>query len=802
MVNLKKVMSCTLAVAMVMGAGAVMAGCNKSSSSKAAETIKEDDPWFNTKQLKLDADYDPEQYSYIGPGEPIITDDLIIMNYLAEKNFDYKEAMKDGFDISALISNDVCVFGKDGKLQKKIELSSALNSDKNKVAELSSIVRSGNDIMVYYTVSDAKSGDKAETYSAVLDIEAGKIKDPQKIEVGDNYRIASVTAVGKYSVICAVNYSENDASFRIVVKEGEKEIQNVDLSEEFKGRVYNVDTFALDRDGKLTFIVYGEETKKCVLDLASGKVEGKDEVNYMSMRASSFTDENGDSYYIDFEGLKKMNTEGGDDEIVCSLGDCNINLNHVSSSKIVDIKGDSVYLTYTDYGMSGLAADTTLYILEKADKNPNAGKKVLNARAMDDNLMADEAEGIRLFNETNKDYFVKVSFSNNTELYEAYSSDDDAYTSENKANSALASMTNELAVDLMAGTGPDIILNAAGLSELENSEYLEDLNQYLNGENGVDKKDYFVNVLDSAEIDGKLYNLPLSFAVQGIGTSTENVAEGKQGFTFDEYTEFVDKVCNGVDPISMGHDRISYFGELVAPMMNVWIKDGKVDFDTDEFRKLAEFVKDHVQEDMAEDPNDYSVSIDEMGNLQTDYQLAPANALYLYDISAYFSNIGDAKELGMYGYPSYDGRGASIASASSAAISAKSNEKEGCWEFVKTLMSEDVQSEGDCNVININAEKKIVDRAYEDYASTFNLLLKQGLPENQIISLGISKPNEDAKETYLKIVESTNVSSTTDPAVMNVLNEELQGYFAGQKSIDDAIKTINDRAQTVVDERK
>ena len=795
-------MSCTLAVATVMGAGAVMAGCGKSSSAKSVETIKENDPWYNTKQLKLDAGYDPDDYSYIAPGEPIITDDQIIMNYLAEKNFDYKEAMKDGFDVSALVSNDVCVFDKEGKLQKKIELSPALNSDKNKIADLSSITKSGNDIVVYYTVSNAKTGENTETYSAVLDIEAGKIKEPQKIEVGKNYRLSSVKSVGKYSIVCAVNYTEDEPDYRLIVKEGEKEIQDIDLSKELRGEFYSVDTFALDKDGNLTFVVYGNETKKCVLDLASGKVESKEDVSYMSMRGSSFTDENGESYFIDLEGLKKMSTDGSEDEIICSLSDCNINLNHVGRSKLVDIKGDSIYLTYTDYGMSGLSANTTLYILEKADKNPNAGKKILNARAMDDSLMADEAEGIRLFNENNKDYFVKVSFSDNTELYEAYSSDDDAYASENKANSALASMTNELAVDLMAGTGPDIILNAAGLSELENPEYLEDLNQYLNGENGVDKKDYFVNVFDASEVDGMLFNLPLSFSVQGIGTSTENVAEGKEGFTYDEYTEFVDKVCNGVDPISLGHDRISYFGELVAPMMNVWIKDGKVDFDTEEFRKLAEFVKDHVPENMTEDTNDYSVSVDEMGNINSNYEVAPANALYLYDISAYFSNIGNAKELGVYGYPSYDGRGASIQSASSAAISAKSNEKEGCWEFVKTLMSEDVQSEGDCNVININAEKKIVDRAYEEYASTFNMLLKQGLPENQIISLGIAKPNEDAKEVYLKIVENANVSSTTDPAVMNVLNEELQGYFAGQKSIDDAIKTINDRAQTVVDERK
>ena len=236
-------------------------------------------------------------------------------------------------------------------------------------------------------------------------------------------------------------------------------------------------------------------------------------------------------------------------------------------------------------------------------------------------------------------------------------------------------------------------------------------------------------------------------------------------------------------------------------MTDLWIKDGKANFDDESFRALAEYVKDNVPETMTGGDEDYSISTDDMGNIISDYEVPVASRLYLYDISAYFTSIGDCKELGLYGLPSTDGRGPSIDAVSSAAISAKSEVKDGSWEFIKTLMSEDVQKQGDFNVINKNAELDVLENAYKDYASIYDTLAKQGIPEAQIASLGISKPNEEAKDTYLKILEKASVSSTTDPAVMNVIHEELQSYFAGQSDIDTVIKNINDRAQTIIDER-
>lgn len=802
MVNLKKVMSCTLAVAMVMGAGAVMAGCSKDKGAGSAVTIREDDLWYNTKKLELDGGYDMNEFAMVQGGTPIIANDKIVMNYVCERNYNIKDAMKPDFDFNSLILNEIAVFDKDGKLESKTDISAILNKDKSKVAQVRSVARAGDSVEIYYMISDAM-GETAKTYSAVFDIEKGELGEPTEIELADGAYVSSVNSVGQYTVIVAANFGENSTETLLYIREDGKTVSTADLSKDLdEESIYDCDRFSLDGNGKLLCSCSGGmEPIRCEVDISSGKAKKLEGDTTSNRIAASFTAVDGEAYYLDSEGMKKVN-DGGEDELLCGIGDCNININQISYSQIVDIQDGVFYLNYTDYGMSGLETKNVIYILEKADKNPNAGKKIINAQSLSSYIANDEAEGIRSFNETNGEYFVKLSLADDSELDKVYSENkDDSLAQENARNKAVANMTNQLAIDLMGGTGPDVILNASGLNELENDEYLEDLNKYITGEKGVNKDDYYVNVLDASQVNGKLYNLPLSYALEGIATSTENVKGDKDGFTFDEYKKFVDEICNGQDPISQYSDRVDYFSDLAAPMINLWIKDGKANFDDDAFRALAEYVKDNVSETMTNSDEDFYVETDDMGNLVSNYEVPIATQMYLYNISSYFTSIGDNKELGLYGLPSVDGRGPSIEAVSSVAISAKSEVKDGSWEFAKTLMSEDIQKQAESNVINKKAELEVLDKAYEDYASTYETFVAQGIPEAQIASLGISKPNEGAKDTYLKILEKASVSSTTDPAVMNVIHEELQGYFAGQTDIDTVIKNINDRAQTVIDER-
>ncbi len=43
---------------------------------------------------------------------------------------------------------------------------------------------------------------------------------------------------------------------------------------------------------------------------------------------------------------------------------------------------------------------------------------------------------------------------------------------------------------------------------------------------------------------------------------------------------------------------------------------------------------------------------------------------------------------------------------------------------------------------------------------------------------------------------------STDYTIIKIISEEMQVYFAGDKSLDDVIKIMNDRARTVLNERQ
>ena len=51
------------------------------------------------------------------------------------------------------------------------------------------------------------------------------------------------------------------------------------------------------------------------------------------------------------------------------------------------------------------------------------------------------------------------------------------------------------------------------------------------------------------------------------------------------------------------------------------------------------------------------------------------------------------------------------------------------------------------------------------------------------------------------MIENCRVRPACDPAILNIIHEEIPAYFAGQKEIEEVCKSINNRAQTVLDER-
>ena len=80
-----------------------------------------------------------------------------------------------------------------------------------------------------------------------------------------------------------------------------------------------------------------------------------------------------------------------------------------------------------------------------------------------------------------------------------------------------------------------------------------------------------------------------------------------------------------------------------------------------------------------------------------------------------------------------------------------------------------------------------------------------GFFQNELKRFGIDVTfvdfNAEDIEKYIKVIETCRVQPACDPAILNIIAEEIPAYFADQKDISEVCKSINNRAQTVLDEK-
>ena len=57
-------------------------------------------------------------------------------------------------------------------------------------------------------------------------------------------------------------------------------------------------------------------------------------------------------------------------------------------------------------------------------------------------------------------------------------------------------------------------------------------------------------------------------------------------------------------------------------------------------------------------------------------------------------------------------------------------------------------------------------------------------------------------DRYKNMLMKAECLSFVDTQIFTIIDEEIQPYYQGSKTIDDIIQTISDRCKTVLDERK
>ena len=256
----------------------------------------------------------------------------------------------------------------------------------------------------------------------------------------------------------------------------------------------------------------------------------------------------------------------------------------------------------------------------------------------------------------------------------------------------------------------------------------------------------------------------------------------------DEYPDFVKGPCNGTDLIQSG--QAVYFAMLFNDMRDKFLVNGKADLSVPEFAMLADYVKDNVPEEC----QPFEIISEKTYNY-ADYR-------HFYGIGSFYSaRTGMIKNPTILGIPSLDGHGPNFTPLYSVAVSKQAVDAGACGDFVKILISDEIQTYmamKDYFVINRNAFRTAAEKANSYYNNGGSTHSNGGgsSPYN-----GGKKFSETEVDNVERVIMSCSKMQTEDSAISIILIEEMPAYFLGQKDLDAVIKIAQDRIQKVLDER-
>ena len=763
-----------------------IASCGKKNNSRSEKKISEDSPWFTSNIIDCESGADSDKnieylnYSLAGADDKYYV--VFARGRYAmppEDEIDY-----DNFDYNSFNFGVVSVVDKNTKtVVNTIDLNNGLSTDMLSYEFIDNAVYSDGKITV-------KTSAKERDYDPLT----GDILDVRPVQSREYFPITEFYRVGEYSIEVEIIWDDNsNCSSYVNVKSPDGNMNSIELKES-GNQMYVEAVLSIDDIKALVLVRTNKGYRYYELDLTNGKLTQARDKDYkwldVNKLGQSFLGSDGIVYFRNANGYSTINVATKSTEDVFDYSWCNINRGIISRLELADCTGDSfIFIGQTKPSSIYESAPTSFQIIEltKADKNPNAGKTVLElyTESHDETVGA----AVEKFNNENTKYFIEYVDRYSVDLEKAYESVDIASMDEDEYKQFKLELDNKLsnalAMDIMNGEGPDILINTSKYSQLNNPEYLIDLSPYVKG---FDPENYFTNIIDGARIEGALYQLPVSYSINGIYTDIESAGSSGIGFTLEEYPDFVKGPCNGTDLIQSG--QAVYFAMLFNDMREKFLVDGKADLSVPEFAQLADYVKDNVPEEC----QPFEIISEKTYNY-ADYR-------NFYGIGSFYSaRTGMIKNPTILGIPSLDGHGPNYSPLYSVAVSKQAVDINACGDFVKLLTSDEIQTYmamKDFFVINRNAFRTAAEKANSYYNNGGSMHSNGGgsSPYN-----GGKKFSVTEVDNVERVIMSCSKMQTEDSAISSILIEEMPAYFLGQKDLNAVVKITQDRVQKVLDER-
>ena len=769
-----------------------------SSSMKKSTVVKADDPWYETTKFKLD--YEIRKGETLDASTICASDESIFSVYtLATGYHASTRTVLDTYDLYGnRISRKEVTCPSDKRILNVYGITTG-SDGKNITAVLQYLEANGNGPI--FANIDTETG----KLTRLRDLYSKKAKRVKQKESS----VWETSFIGDYSIVTmeVSSATSNYLEFQLLLYKNNDFVCELDLSSTDVGMLMS--GFSIDKsiDSIFTAGYEGETLVTLEFDLKSGKLKDKKaflEADDNKINLADYASTNsGEMCKLD--SLGNITMLDVDEMVTKTMVDTNWYTPYFSPFLDSEQKITSTILSCNENRTIIIDKESTPYtsdfyvmnnyirVLNKADKNPHAGKKVIKLSLPPNSGVTEYlSKAIFEFNKTNSDYLIRIwdkykTGFNLTRFNGTPDEEKQVYT---------------MIQDLKGGDAPDIIIGIQKKYAMRDDIFM-DLTGILDPE--VMEKQY-KNVFEAAKVDGKQFFFPVTLQIEGLVTNKDLLKEGAVGITFEEYEKIIKDKMKGFSPYdypgSWSHNKRTFILSCIDTKSA--IEGEKIDFGTEQFRAAVKYAKDNIQyNDEASIPGD---SVHDYNRFRGECYYSKIND-YLDYVHACFSEEG---QYNIIGTPSVNASGPRFKALETISVSASTGEKGGCKKFLNFLFAGSAYKSEEPEFRQIVTNREIMERNtvatgklnnmgydnYRDSVESGSFVPVVGLDK----ATGDKTATEDMRILFLNSLSNLSTYYYEDAEITKFVFEEIAPYFTGDHTLDEAITVLNDRATKYIRE--
>ncbi len=671
----------------------------------------------------------------------------------------------------------ILFYDKDGKLASQTDLSGLF--DANSYIMNMTSTPDGN-LLILAQAYDPVTYDA--TYLLYTFSSEGKqVGDPRTIDVGNTSSLNQMAVDDKGNMYLS-GYGEQGATFKVLDSDGNELFDISGGTDNMNGTMYFINGVMYADGYQITNDVY----KYMFFPIDTTAKKLGEPIDMSAITAGN------SGYYVGIDGLYSSDSVGvfsidmttKTKTQILQWNDTDIESNTNGNQRVIVLSSDKIMIMSTSYVQA--APETKVFLLTRNEKNPNAGKKIITVAGVGISYSSDVLAAVYKFNTTNKDYRIQVK----DYMADQVINSEDDYTK----------LIDKMNMAILSGDAPDIIYGSnQSFSNYEAKGLLVDLYTLMDKDTTFKKDDYIPSIFKLCETDGHLYKLGTNFSVQGF-VGAKSVIGDQSGWTIDEFDKMVSSLPDGVTPLANQTQKTLLTASLYASM-DAFVDTAKsaVTFDSPAFYQLLDYAKKYGTVDETNNNNmSNDTYVDENTMLQNG-ELA-LSSCYIYNPSSYAQYVSlVGGPVSVTGYPSADKRGPMCYMSTMLAISSSSGSRDASWEFVKSFLSEDAQKQVAASygipVLNSAFEDQIKSAMNPDTNNNNGMVVYDKMGQ-------VTPMTAETAQAYRDLVNGLNTLASYDQEIVNIVLEEVPEFFDGQKTDKEVSAIIQNRVQTLVNERQ